>query len=1509
MDCFSLRDLLGSPAYSRAGIIAAVLLLVGGTSLLRAQTITALQPESGASGTSVRIYGSGFGATPRENTVRFADVTAPVDSVGDGVLYARVPSGISGVVSVSVTVGGSTGAAAQRFSVVTGGGGRFAPFGAGIAGVQYGDADLGDVNGDGRLDLVVVGSDGSAPATTLYINQGGGDFTVADAGLVDVTGRDGTGASVVFGDVDNDGALDLLVVGSDGSIPTATLYLNDGAGNFSPAGVGIEGVTNSSADMGDVDNDGDLDLVLTGMTSDNLRTTMLYTNQGGGDFIQSDVQLRGVSAGTSTFGDVDNDGDLDLLVTGRSVEDSYSTTLYKNDGSGNFTVAETDLPAVARGSADFGDVDADGDLDLVLTGEREEQAGSAMLFENDGTGTFTPTRELPAGVALGSSTFGDFDGDGATDLVLTGRDGTSTPTTLLYRNAGEGSFSLHTDSLTAVEYSTSEWGDLDGDGTLDLVVTGNATGDGGPTATLYQNGGEFVPPAIGVDSSALTDTLAVGESRTQSIQIENIGSDSAAAALQFNAFVTASDGDSTSTLLRATGREDEWPPPVETSGEPVSFSPPGPKSHSDEPPLFLDDPVATDTATVNLDQVRMGISGEQINVVLEHAQPVDTSNYAFSLSFDVDQDTSTGVEYQVVGADLGSGGIFLSETTSDGTVTELPVAVDSSAVHFSVPLSFIEGTLPMNVSGAVGTSDYPSDWFPNQGSAPLGSVEWLSLSPTSGSLDPGASVEMEATMTTDGLPPDTTVHGAIHILSNDPLQGSVEVPVTLRVKGEAVLSARRDSVEIGRGQVGTNASEVRLVFENTGSGEATGLTLALDNRADYAILDDTGEETLPPGSTRTARIAFHPEEAGTGQTAAVTLTSAVGTQATTVLTGAGVDAQVTTQTDGEAAPRGEPIGISVTPQGPFEPTRRRLYARQGGEQEYQVQPDSSQIAEALVTRRGVDYYVVLQEGDFSIVVPGGTEAAAQDDPFHMPVSFTEWAAPFRMPPQSYRMISVPARPEEGIRSALETAYGAYNPAEWRLMRWAPSGRGEGAEGGYREYPQLDSLRPGQGLWLVTSGADSLTVGKGRTVDASGPQTIVLAPGWTQIGNPFGFAVPWSAVRAASGIDSTQVGAPVGYRTGEGYRYGEPVLSAWEGYFVYNRGSQPDTLVVPPVGVTTAEGGVQQTRGRSVGPEALAGTGRLGAPARRPALQGTAGQDASKHGAEYQAPSSGAPSAAASTGRGTEGSVASSGQGASGRATQRPGYTLRVGAWPSGSGGGRPHRVWLGLRPEAREGVDALDFAQAPPIGRSVRLSVRGDERGASGTGRWAGSFKPPAEEGVPSVQGRSWPLVVSNQDAEAPQTVQLRVKTQGHLPEGQRRYLLDLDRERRMVAGRELVLEPGETRRLKVVVGTEAYARDNSEGISVEEFSNELRGNYPNPFGGETTIEYVLADPQEVTVQVYNVLGQRVRTLVDGKKKAGRHAIRWEGQSRYGQPVGSGVYFYRIEATDFTETRKMVLVR
>jgi flagellar hook assembly protein FlgD len=91
--------------------------------------------------------------------------------------------------------------------------------------------------------------------------------------------------------------------------------------------------------------------------------------------------------------------------------------------------------------------------------------------------------------------------------------------------------------------------------------------------------------------------------------------------------------------------------------------------------------------------------------------------------------------------------------------------------------------------------------------------------------------------------------------------------------------------------------------------------------------------------------------------------------------------------------------------------------------------------------------------------------------------------------------------------------------------------------------------------------------------------------------------------------------------------------------------------------------------------------------------------------------------------------------------------------------------------------------------------------------------------------------------------------------------------------------------------------------------SYRLEQNYPNPFNPSTRIEFSLPQSGNVTLTIYDALGRTVRQLVSGMTEAGQHAVVWNGSNEQGQAVSSGVYFYRLETTNGSYSRKMVLVK
>jgi len=98
-------------------------------------------------------------------------------------------------------------------------------------------------------------------------------------------------------------------------------------------------------------------------------------------------------------------------------------------------------------------------------------------------------------------------------------------------------------------------------------------------------------------------------------------------------------------------------------------------------------------------------------------------------------------------------------------------------------------------------------------------------------------------------------------------------------------------------------------------------------------------------------------------------------------------------------------------------------------------------------------------------------------------------------------------------------------------------------------------------------------------------------------------------------------------------------------------------------------------------------------------------------------------------------------------------------------------------------------------------------------------------------------------------------------------------------------------------------------GVGNPSFVNRLDANMPNPFNPSTTIHYEIAQGGKASLRIYDVSGGLVRTLVDRSHNRGDYDVRWDGLDIHGRPVASGVYFYRLEATSFTQTRRMVLLK
>ena len=473
---FLAAGLLGTAPFARgqAPTIAAVLPAANAVAVPRAGTLTVTfsQPLTAASAGALKVFGSQRGgmrargttpATVSGNSLSFAPGATPY-LPGEVVHYTvtRAAAGSGGTLA-QARVGQFTAAAT---------GGSPASF-QGTANLAAGSnpqlVAVGDLDGDGDLDLILANSGGTfSTLAVVLLNNGRGGFSPGTNAYL-------ASSPLALGDFDNDGDLDLAT--ANGTRGTCSVLVNIGNGTFTGnQELGVGGYPNGVA-VGDVDGDGDLDFAASNNT---VTSATICLNTGSGLFSGFRYAYTGANCTEAALGDVDNDGDLDLVACSASGGGILNVQL--NAGSGPFYAGSSLVVGGAPAHVALADVNGDQALDALVA---NYTTGVVNVRLNNGSGTFGGSANVPVSANPLAVAAADLDGDGDLDLLAASYYDNVVSIGL---NNGNGTFTPGAPVATGPGTNYVATGDLDGDGDLDFVASNDNYNYNGTVSVRLNNG-------------------------------------------------------------------------------------------------------------------------------------------------------------------------------------------------------------------------------------------------------------------------------------------------------------------------------------------------------------------------------------------------------------------------------------------------------------------------------------------------------------------------------------------------------------------------------------------------------------------------------------------------------------------------------------------------------------------------------------------------------------------------------------------------------------------------------------------------------------------------------------------------------------------------------------------------------------------------------------------------------------------------------------------------------------
>jgi hypothetical protein len=1353
---------------------------------------------------------------------------------------------------------------------------------------------LGDVDSDGDLDLF-CGNDGQQNA--VYLNQtapsGGPVFGAMPSWTSMAARRTRTAA---MADCDSDGDLD-VVCGNFGEV--GSVYENLALPLPSvPSWVAVPTTDTHALAFGDVDEDGDLDLVCANFNE----SVHIYRNEGGIlDTIPSGPDLGPAPTFDLALGDLDLDGDLDLLLVGTG-----SSTVHLNRGpSGGLFDPQPAWswdPGTATVSVALGDVDEDGDLDVVFG----RPAARNDLYRNLWTETggrleFALAWSAPLVTATQRVMLVDIDANGHLDLAV----GNARESDVIYYDqSGAPSFADTPGWRSGPEFETRDlaYGDVDGDGDLDL-----ACGSFGQPSVIYlSDGGNLaIHPAWYSDLSAGTQAIALLDPDLDGdldLVCGNTGLTGVTGATNslFRNLLSETDSFSLTTMptwssdsaLRTTSVAVA---DVDQDGDPdcaFGNTDAGNTVHgATANPVFPGDPQAPSGHTTN--------HAAFLKAFRVTEQDPNTRRIDFDL-IDLESDASWILpRFQWEGdprwsdADLGYGpGAFgLLEATPKGrhhtlswNISNVPFDLRDAAIRVQIielpthvgvirrvpsHIARVGGLRPLRpeIGLSAPTLDFETVTLGDSvfADVPVSNTGTLTLRidnvrlPDSQlrlretppiEIEPGAvetlRIFLEPTQSTN-------VGGFIEIESNDPVTPleRVEVRTDVRDLSFEIQVGSAFPVPLGEPlpfvvvpSPGTIIEGGALFFKSPGGAD-------LDSTALFGLEGGDLLGVVPGDAVRETGLEYRVR---VDNSPVYRLLPESGFL---FLSGDSVapPTEVTSDWLGSTVEQNHSIQILVGLQPGTVLRSGVIQFREGGTLSWdkgplQVgvngDPPVGEIPARTVGARGVEYWIAVEtaSGRWLTDPPVGPA----NHPNSIPVEVRDLEEEMTHPGLEYRLLSIPLDTRGSIQSLLLDEVGPSDPTRWRL--WT---RETAEDTTYTELPteSFDRFEQGKGYWFITTEPHRLGVDPdgGVTPITSAPFPIVLDAGYNLIGNPFNFSVRWSEVRVdtlpMSVAEGLLVEGPVGWLEGQ-YNHAIDTLVPFQGYWVKSLVQEPITLRVPGVGT---------------------GSQALPAPPE--------------------------PSAEA--------------------------WLLHIDVETSDT----RDRATLGVGLEARDDWDRLDHSDPPPPpGGWVSIYFPHDEWGAR-SGPYArdvrGESRQLSEDLLRLGQlpggcsGHVWSFDVAKSFASDDLLEVVLTIAASETPAGTEVRLIDrtlkrsidlrLESSYRFHLGKKGFVSSEADARFQLVVGGSDLAAWLRPELPAHTL---LMQSSPNPFRRSTLVRYQLARPSPVLIRMFDVRGGRVREFEYPRREPGIYEILWDGTDSFGARVASGVYFIQLSADETVQTLKAI---